>query len=200
MKRINFKISVIALAIGMIMVSCGGGGGGKQQAATTPETQTEQAAASGNLKKATARLFPGSDLTDFVPSFATGLETIPDDNSLAFFTIESFDGLNNEQYNEWVQSLFAKAKALSDDGKVYKYQPDLVRMVKTAKIVGDEITQIIPQTRNMTHTSPLAYKHNGVWWHLGFSPVRNNTYVGMRAEAVNKPGVALSVATFENNE
>ena len=44
MTKRNFKISLIALAIGLVMVSCGGGNSNKQQEATTPETQTEQAA------------------------------------------------------------------------------------------------------------------------------------------------------------
>ena len=35
MKRVNLKISVIALAIGLVMVSCGGGGNKQQQSATT---------------------------------------------------------------------------------------------------------------------------------------------------------------------
>ena len=40
MKKVNFKNSVIALAIGLVMVSCGGGNSSKQ---CTAETQTEQA-------------------------------------------------------------------------------------------------------------------------------------------------------------
>ena len=40
MTKVNFKISVIALAIGMVMVSCGGGNK-QQQSATTSETKTE---------------------------------------------------------------------------------------------------------------------------------------------------------------
>jgi hypothetical protein len=41
MKRVNFKISVIALAIGLVMVSCGGGNSKKQGTSATPETKTE---------------------------------------------------------------------------------------------------------------------------------------------------------------
>jgi hypothetical protein len=41
MTKVNFKISVIALAIGMVMVSCGGGNSNKQG---TSETKTEKAA------------------------------------------------------------------------------------------------------------------------------------------------------------
>jgi hypothetical protein len=41
MKRVNFKISVIALVIGMFAVSCSGGGSKKQSTAETPETKTE---------------------------------------------------------------------------------------------------------------------------------------------------------------
>jgi len=44
MKRVNFKNSVIALAIGLFTVSCGGGGS-KQQSGGAPETKTETKAA-----------------------------------------------------------------------------------------------------------------------------------------------------------
>ena len=39
MKSINFKISVIALSVGLVMVSCGGGKSNKQREAVTPETK-----------------------------------------------------------------------------------------------------------------------------------------------------------------
>jgi hypothetical protein len=44
MIKVNFKNSVIALAIGLVMISCGGGNSKQQEA--TPETKTEQAAQS----------------------------------------------------------------------------------------------------------------------------------------------------------
>jgi hypothetical protein len=43
MKRINFKNSVIALAIGLSVVSCGGRGGNQQSGTETTDTKTEQA-------------------------------------------------------------------------------------------------------------------------------------------------------------
>jgi hypothetical protein len=47
MKAINFKISVVAMAIGMFaLTSCGGGGSKKQSGSATSETKTEQAAPS----------------------------------------------------------------------------------------------------------------------------------------------------------
>ena len=46
MKRVNFKNSVIALAIGLAVVSCGGRGG-NQQSGDTSETKTETKASKG---------------------------------------------------------------------------------------------------------------------------------------------------------
>jgi hypothetical protein len=40
MKQLNFKISVIALAIGLFAVSCSGGGSKQQGTAATPETKS----------------------------------------------------------------------------------------------------------------------------------------------------------------
>jgi hypothetical protein len=44
MKKVNFKNSVIALAIGLVMVSCGGGNSNKQQGGNSvTETKTDKA-------------------------------------------------------------------------------------------------------------------------------------------------------------
>jgi hypothetical protein len=49
MTNVNIKNSVIALAIGIVMVSCGGGN--QQSGTTTPETKTEQKSTSGATVK-----------------------------------------------------------------------------------------------------------------------------------------------------
>jgi hypothetical protein len=53
MKKVNFKNSVIALAIGLVTVSCGGGNTNKQNGTATetkPETKTEQAASNNETR------------------------------------------------------------------------------------------------------------------------------------------------------
>jgi hypothetical protein len=55
MKRVNFKNSVIALAIGLSLVSCGGRGGNQQggnTSETKSETQTEQTKSGGGFTSA----------------------------------------------------------------------------------------------------------------------------------------------------
>jgi hypothetical protein len=191
MKRLNLKISVIALAIGMFAVSCSGGGSKQQSGSATPETQTETAG-SGSLEKAAADLFPGSGLTGFVPTFAAEVKPSKDNNSASFLIKPSGEQYNdsdltNEQYNEWVQSLYNKAKALSEDGKVYKYN-------QTNNVIENEITAVTQQDKNLTYPDVFAYKYNGKWWQLSFG------YFMSYSKTEKKPGVRLFVKSFENDK
>jgi hypothetical protein len=63
MKRVNFKNSVRALAIGLSVVSCGGSGNKPQQLATS-ETKTEQAKSSSAAKPKVEGIFGEFGLTD----------------------------------------------------------------------------------------------------------------------------------------
>ena len=52
MGKVNFKNFVIALAIGLVMTSCGGGNSNQQSSSTTPsETKKEQKASEGTVVK-----------------------------------------------------------------------------------------------------------------------------------------------------
>jgi hypothetical protein len=53
MKRVNFKNSVIALAIGMATVSCGGSGSNQQSGTATSETAKVEAKANDYANQAT---------------------------------------------------------------------------------------------------------------------------------------------------
>ena len=65
MTTVNFKNSLIALAIGVAVVSCGGRGGNQQSGAATSEAQTETAKSSGNtVKPKVEGIFGEFGLTD----------------------------------------------------------------------------------------------------------------------------------------
>jgi hypothetical protein len=59
-----FKNSVIAVAIGLVMASCGGRGGNQQSGAATTETKTEQAKGSSAAKPKVEGIFGAFGLTD----------------------------------------------------------------------------------------------------------------------------------------
>ena len=65
MKRVNFKNSLIAAAIGLTVVSCGGRGGNKQQSSEASETKTE--AATSVKKVEGSNKWPDNHFTKQVP-------------------------------------------------------------------------------------------------------------------------------------
>jgi hypothetical protein len=171
------------------MVSCGGGGSKQPSGSATPETKTETVGNS-SLEKAAADLFPGSGLTGFVPAFAVEVKADPNKMGASFLIKQSGASYNdsdltNEQYNEWIQTLFARVKTVSEDGKVYKY--DRYKYVAT-----DEVTEIPPQDKNQSYSDGIAWKHNGKWWHLIYS------YFMSYSKEEQKPGVKLYVNLIKN--
>jgi hypothetical protein len=136
----------VAIAFACIAVTTACGGGSKQQnQAVTSETTEQAKSAKGSVGSLdVSNLFKGCGLKDFVPPFATKLATIEGDANYAFFISDDF---SNDQYNEWVQSLFSKVKAISEDGKVYEWQGDLAKTMPIVKVVGDEITQVNRETK-----------------------------------------------------
>jgi len=189
MTKVNFKISVIALAIGLFAVSCGDGS--KQQSGSaTPETAQTEATGSGSLEKAAEGLFPGSGLTGFVPAFAVDVRKDANKWGASFLIKQTGkqyndNDLTNEQYNEWIQTLFAQVKAVSEDGKVYKYD-------RYKYIAADEVTEISPQDKNLSYSDGMAWKHNGKWWYLIYS------YFMSYNREEEKPGVRLYVNMINN--
>ena len=123
--RVNIKNIVIALAIGLVMVSCGGRGGNQQGGAATTETQTEQATpdtktVSGFLSQI------GLTETDVKPEGA-GEGIVIDVSSSGNRASISWNmvDVTAEKENAWLKKVYDKTKALSTGGKVYVDGTDL---------------------------------------------------------------------------
>ena len=64
MTKMNLKNSVIAMAIGLSVVSCGGRGGNQQSGTATSETQTETVSSGSVVKPKVEGIFGEFGLTD----------------------------------------------------------------------------------------------------------------------------------------
>ena len=115
MTKVNFKNSLIAVAIGLVMVSCGGGNSNKQSATT--ETSEQQAAPAVEVKSTDK-----STVADYLAHF--GL-TEDDIKPTGFVSFEGPDGwlikvnASENQFDIWAKKVFDKIKTISTDGKVY---------------------------------------------------------------------------------
>jgi len=127
MKRVNFKNSVIAMAIGLSVVSCGGSGSKQQSQSTAaaPDTKTEQATpdtktVSGFLSQI------GLTETDVKPEGA-GEGIVIDVSSSGNRASISWNmvDVTAEKENAWLKKVYDKTKALSTGGKVYVDGTDL---------------------------------------------------------------------------
>ena len=120
MTRVNFKNSVIALAIGLSVVSCGGRGGNQQSGAATSEMQTEQAKSVGetledlndNNWKAVVKANFGLDLT--VPVGWT-FKSVSSPNRVNNLILELTIGEGTTGIDE-CKRLFEVTKSLSPHG------------------------------------------------------------------------------------
>jgi len=78
MTKVNFKISVIAVAIGLVMISCGGGNSNAQQQSATSETKSEQAVTNGTVVQIVS-----VDVNDFNSERGTARLHVTLDNPVA---------------------------------------------------------------------------------------------------------------------
>ena len=108
MKRINFKISVIALTIGLVMASCGGRSGNQQSGAATSES-SGQAAKENLADYYDAVEMPKVDFIEdwMLPKDGVLTEAKQDGGTQWSFVV---GGLNRAEYNKYLKTLEAKAK------------------------------------------------------------------------------------------
>jgi len=161
MKTVNFKISVIALAISFMMVSCGGGNSKKQ----TAETQNEQEESVADSKAANdpvAAAFKqfGLDLDKVKPNVAEPYEITMQygnkvDNTVyyrkAAWKEKSESDIDKETGFAYNKRMFEYIKSISADGKIYtnKTMSDLQEIEDYGDIKGLLIT--------------WSFKYEGMW-------------------------------------
>jgi hypothetical protein len=106
MTRVNFKNSVIALAIGLTVVSCGGGNSNKQSGAATPESSGQ--AATVNLSDYyTAVERPTVEYIDDWMLPTDGILTKVTDEGFNTYTF-IIDAINKAQYDKYISTLEAR--------------------------------------------------------------------------------------------
>jgi hypothetical protein len=125
MNRINFKISVIALAIGMCMVSCDGGNSNKQNGGKKTDVETaKELVGKADDKSVTADNWQSVVKKEFGIDFAVPAGwTFKQVNALDFsetiitllIRFEKTDD-NAVQVSETAKTLFDKTKTLSSEG------------------------------------------------------------------------------------
>ena len=115
--KVNFKNSVIALAIGLVMTSCGGRGGNQQSGAATSETQTETAKSGG---KSEAELRAHYDevarpTVEFIEDWMLPTEGILESAKEQGTNVWEFTvgGLNRAQYDNYLKTLETKAQKVA---------------------------------------------------------------------------------------
>ena len=117
MTRVNFKNSVIALAIGVATISCGSRNSNAQQQAATPETAqtaTQQVAQNADVAKILS--LGGLSESDIKPDGFVKFLPFDDEE----FVIEASAPLGEEGQKAWVKKIFDKCQQLSTDGKIYR--------------------------------------------------------------------------------
>ena len=108
MTKMKFKNSLIALAIGLVMVSCGGRGGNQQSGAATPES-SGQAAKENLSEHYDAVEMPKVEFIEdwMLPVDGILTEAKQDGDTQWSFIV---GGLNRAQYDKYLKTLEAKAK------------------------------------------------------------------------------------------
>ena len=145
MTRVNFKNIVIALAIGLVMVSCGGRGGNKQSGNAT-ETKTEQAtpAKGTELKDVDEKNWQAIVKTNFgldlsVPAGWT-FKSVKSPNGVNNLIVEMTTGGGTTGEAEG-KRLFEATKALSPHGN-YKNNPNWEAETLSAGDVVNDIGEV----------------------------------------------------------
>jgi hypothetical protein len=127
--KVNFKNGVIAVAIGVVMVSCGGRGGNQQSGAATSEAKTEQVAPANEVDKSTVAGFLsqfGLTEADVKPANAGETSIGRLDTRRTEGTLSWNIGQNAtiEQENVWIQKVVDKTKTLAADRKLLAVRSD----------------------------------------------------------------------------
>ena len=169
MKQVNFKPVgaycirpiTIALAIGMIMISCKGGKSNQQQEATSPEVEqsaTNSQAANDPVAAAFKQF--GLDLEKVKPNVAEPYEvTMQYGNKVdqtvyyrkAAWKEKSETDIDKETGTNYNKRMFDYIKSISADGKIYanKTMSDLKEVENYSDLKGLLIT--------------WSFKYNGMW-------------------------------------
>jgi hypothetical protein len=142
MKIVNFKNSVIALAIGLIMASCGGGSSNKQSGSSTKETSKKESTAMmsrDELKKLHKEVeMPKIDFIEdwMLPKDGILTEAKQDGGTQWSFTVE---GIYKVQYDNYLKTLESKAqKKASASDEVFSYNGvDISIMIPKFKFKDD---------------------------------------------------------------
>ena len=123
----DFKNGLIALAIGLLLVSCGGGSSNQQQNGSA-STETKTTAKASKLDVGERYAFAGLASKYIVPSFANEITEAVDVTEGMLIQADTYfgfgsnrDAFSDAQYIAYAKQLFAQIKAIADDGKVFKY-------------------------------------------------------------------------------
>jgi len=171
MTKTNIKNSVIALAIGLIMVSCGGRNSNKQNGSSTPEKSQTTTTQTSSVTKILS--LSGLSENDIKPNGF--VQYLPFDDNV--FVIETSAPLGEEQHKAWVKKIFDKCRQLSTDGKIYRAA--YAGNTPSAYEYGDF------DKRYTASTNEWAYPYKGKYISVSIGSL------------VNKKNCKISV--FENN-
>jgi hypothetical protein len=133
MKIVNFKNSVIALAIGLIMASCGGGSSNKQSGSSTEVSKKETTSmmSRDELKKLHTEVeMPKIDFIEdwMLPKDGILTKAKQDGDTQWSFTV---NGIYKVQYDNYLKTLEAKAeKKASASDEVFSYNGINISIMK----------------------------------------------------------------------
>jgi hypothetical protein len=126
MKKVNLKISVIALAIGMCLVSCGGGNKKQQNTAgKVVEEAVKEAKITNSFSEAAAeasmKKLAGLGKVNVAPDFPYIIDedtkaNYGDNSHAQYFFIKEDGDITKEEYRAWLKKVFDATAAVSDDG------------------------------------------------------------------------------------
>ena len=129
MKRINFKISVIALAIGMFALTSCGGGNSKKQGGTDLEKAAEEivkdVVKKAEVKETVTANWPDNEYTKQLskPEIVIKIAGIAEMGGKKMFSLTFADGTKKEQIKACVEKVkadgFTKNASESDGGDTY---------------------------------------------------------------------------------
>ena len=149
MRTVNFKNSVIALAIGLSVISCGGRGGNQQSGTVTTETESVSNNSGYNDAQglnSTDPNWPSNEFTKVLPGKPYGKITkasVQDMGSYKVFSVE-VDG-THAQAAEYGATLYSNgfAEMETENNEVFKGSKDgyTTRVVKNTG--GDYFVEVV---------------------------------------------------------